>query len=339
MKNRILIWGTGKRVKNYMKKAYFGRCSIEGFVDTYKSDSLFMGCPVYEPTEIPDIMEKIDYLIIANQYFMEILDLCVTLKIDWDKIVLTDAVAEPLFNRLFEKLESISEPLYDKMKNQRMCLIKVNEFDIKDKNKVFGTNKYAGINYMRDYFRFRTFEYLAEEILKNNVPGAVAELGVFRGTFASMINKTFKNKKLYLFDTFEGFDENETEKEVESGRCDKEFVIPYKQTSVNLVLKNIPYPEQCVICKGLFPDSLIQEAIDETYAFVSIDVDFEESTYQGLSFFYPRLSEGGAIFVHDYHTFFLDGVKKSVERFENDFKVTLKKIPLADRAGTLVIIK
>lgn len=41
------------------------------------------------------------------------------------------------------------------------------------------------------------------------VSGACAELGVFRGDTAAIINKVFSDRKLYLFDTFEGFDKND----------------------------------------------------------------------------------------------------------------------------------
>ena len=39
--------------------------------------------------------------------------------------------------------------------------------------------------------------------------------GVFRGEFASKINKCFPNSKLYLFDTFEGFDERDVKIELD----------------------------------------------------------------------------------------------------------------------------
>ena len=94
-----------------------------------------------------------------------------------------------------------------------------------------------------------------------------------------------------------------------------------------------------VICKGFFPDSIPDYAYNDTFAFVTIDVDFEESTYQGLKFFYPRMNEGGSIFIHDYHAIKLDGVKAAVKRYEKDNGISLKCVPLADRAGTLVIIK
>ena len=47
-------------------------------------------------------------------------------------------------------------------------------------------------------------------ILKErNMPGDMAEIGVYRGEFAAHLNRVFPQKKLYLFDTFEGFPEQE----------------------------------------------------------------------------------------------------------------------------------
>ena len=123
------------------------------------------------------------------------------------------------------------------------------------------------------------------------------------------------------------------------GRCDDSFIEGHKDTSVEIAQKALPYPDNCIICKGFFPESVTSDAKKENFAFVSLDVDFEESTYQGLSFFYPRLNEGGVIFVHDYNTSFLGGVKLAVSRYERDNNIILKSIPIADRAGTLIILK
>ena len=105
------------------------------------------------------------------------------------------------------------------------------------------------------------------------------------------------------------------------------------------MLGNLPYPDKAVVCKGFFPESITEEAGKEKYAFVSLDVDFEESTFEGLKFFYPRLSEGGYIFIHDYNTYYLKGVKAAVKRYEEFIGQKLKAIPIADRAGTLIIMK
>ncbi len=339
MKHTILIWGTGERAKKLLDRGCFDACETEGFVDTYQKGSDFMGRPVYRPEEAAEIMSYVDYMVIANEYFEEILEQCRGLEIDTDKLVLTDNVQAAVLRELFLRLEAVSPELFQDLQTEPMGLVKRNESDQKDPLRLLGRGRYAAPAYMQDYFRYRTFELAAREITENGVEGAVAELGVFRGFFSSIINELFRERKLYLFDTFEGFDSAEAKSEITRGRCDERFVSAYRDTSVERVLCALPNPQKAVVCKGLFPASVPKEAADETYAFVSLDVDFEESTYQGLHFFYPRLSEGGMIFIHDYNTFFLEGVRAAVKRFEDASGKRLKKLPLADRAGTLVILK
>jgi O-methyltransferase len=57
-----------------------------------------------------------------------------------------------------------------------------------------------------DYIRLSTLELISFEIVKKDLKGNVAELGVYKGKFARYLNHFFPDRKLYLFDTFEGFD-------------------------------------------------------------------------------------------------------------------------------------
>lgn len=175
-----------------------------------------------------------------------------------------------------------------------------------------------------------------KEIRKRKVCGSVAEVGVFRGEFAQYINVAFPDRKCYLFDTFEGFQIKEALQEMKNGNCTEAFVQAYKQTDVGMVLKRMKYLENIIIKQGLFPESL--EGLEDTFAFVSIDVDFEDSIYEGLKYFYPRMERGGYIFVHDYNSSLL-GVEKAVDKYEKELGEYLHKMPLCDANGTLVIIK
>src|SRR6187402_3528402 len=56
-----------------------------------------------------------------------------------------------------------------------------------------------------DFVRLATLELVAHDIYRENIPGDTAEVGVYRGEFALKINAAFPDRKLYLFDTFEGF--------------------------------------------------------------------------------------------------------------------------------------
>lgn len=339
MKKSIIIWGIGERAQYFMKYGYFNNCEIIAFIDTHKYGVSYNHIPVYAPAKIEELSEKADYVLIVTQFFSEVYAQCLSYQVPREKILPTDYVNEPFIYCDMDVIHSLSELLYNDMMINQYRLIKVNERDPIDKDRLIGKEEFNHNHYISDYFRYRTFEFVASQIREENIPGETAELGVFRGVFSTLINHKFPDKKLYLFDTFEGFLKEEAERETKLGRCDERFSDFHTNTSVERMMKNMRIPEQCIVCKGFFPQSVTRNAECESYAFVSIDVDFEDSMYEGLKFFYPRLSEGGFMFLHDYNSSFLGGVKKAVVRYEADMGIKLKKVPMADRAGTLVIIK
>lgn len=339
MSKNIIIWGTGERAQNYMKYDYFGNCHIVAFIDSYKADIHFWGKKVYDPSELPKMLLTADYVVLASQFFCELYDQCLKLKVPKEKIIPTDYINEPFIYCDMEVIRMLSKQLYEDMLLNQYKLIKMNEKDLTDVGKLVGSGKFSHNTYMSDYFRYRTFEFVAEQIMTENIEGDLAEVGVFRGSFSALINEKFPERKLLLYDTFEGFGQEEAKKEITLGRCNKKFTEFHAATSVENVLKNLKHSEQCIIRKGFFPDTVTAEDRNRHYAFVSIDVDFEESIYECIYFFYPRLSDGGMMFIHDYNSSFLEGVKKSVGRYELNEHIRLKKVPLADRAGTLVIVK
>ena len=178
-----------------------------------------------------------------------------------------------------------------------------------------------------DYVRVRTLELLCAGL--KDVPGAAAELGVYRGGFARCLNALLPERTLYLFDTFEGFDPAEARGEG-SG-----FVEAHRNTSVETVLRLLPHPEQAVVRQGLFP-ATAQGLEAERFALDSLDADLEESTYAGLGFFLPRMSPGGYVLLHDYLNPKLPGVRRALERYEAEHG-RLRAVPLCDVNGTLVI--
>jgi O-methyltransferase len=188
------------------------------------------------------------------------------------------------------------------------------------------------INYL-DYIRLATLELAANEINKKNLGGNVAEVGVYKGKFAKYINQNFSSKKLYLFDTFEGFDEKDIQKEKKLGLNDANQ--DFSNTSVDLVLKNMPFPRQCIIKKGFFPETAA--GIGDSFAFVSLDTDLYEPIYQGLIYFYPRMVKGGYIFVHDVNNDSYKGAAKAVEQFSAEQGITF--LPIPDSCGSVVFIK
>ena len=184
-----------------------------------------------------------------------------------------------------------------------------------------------------EYIRTSSLELVTNEIYERGVQGAVAELGVFQGEFAKLINKAFPDRKLYLMDTFTGFDERDTkiEKAEQFSTGDQDF----SDTSIEKVMQKMTFKENCIIKKGFFPESIGD--LEEEFAFVSIDVDLYKPTIDGLNYFYQRLNPGGFIFIHDYNNDQYKGIKRAVREFANEKKIVY--FPLTDRCGSVVIAR
>ena len=168
-------------------------------------------------------------------------------------------------------------------------------------------------SFIRQYFMsFDIFlEHFAMYCKDKNLSGNLAELGVYQGDCAKRLNAHFPHKKLYLFDTFEGYatqDIQDDDKEAikfGAGHLDN--------TSVSLVMDKMPYPHNVVIQKGWFPHTT-QGLEQERFCLVNLDPDLYEPLKAGLDFFYPRLTKGGIVLVSGYfspHT----GPKKACDEF------------------------
>ncbi|GCD09003.1 TylF/MycF/NovP-related O-methyltransferase [Clostridium tagluense] len=182
--------------------------------------------------------------------------------------------------------------------------------------------------------RLISLKLVCIEIKEKKIKGNVAELGVFRGDFSKKINRIFSDRTLYLFDTFQGFDEKDVELEIDNGYSNA-VKGTFSDTSEMIVLNKMLYKDKCIIKKGYFPDSL--NGLEDMFVFVSIDVDLYKPTYEGLQYFYNRLVKGGYIFIHDYNNLGYSGVKEAVKMFckENDAVY----FPLSDCHGSVVITK
>lgn len=185
-----------------------------------------------------------------------------------------------------------------------------------------------------DFVRVSTMELLAREILNNNIEGSIAELGVYQGHTSLLLSHLFSNRKLYLFDTFEGFHEKDVNYEMDNNYAETK-IGHLSTTSIELVKDKLKNHKQFELRKGYFPQTALN--INDTFAFVSLDVDLYQPTYEGLKFFYERLNKGGYIVIHDYNFPTYPGVKAAVQRFCNEYSIPY--IPMSDYFGSVVIAK
>lgn len=160
------------------------------------------------------------------------------------------------------------------------------------------------------------------------VQGDLAELGVYQGELARILNHDLPERKLHLFDTFEGFAAGKDEVRV----ADRD---KFKDTNVDLVLGKMRTPENCIVHQGYFPETA--EGVEATFALVSLDPDLYEPTLSGLRYFWPRLAPGGYIFIHDYDSNYYTGVKKAVTEFLGETHAVI--VPVADICGSVIIAK
>lgn len=94
-------------------------------------------------------------------------------------------------------------------KNVKQMLLNDLGIDEDRIDESFSRNRYNKTFAVRDEFIYA----FAKVVRTKNIPGCCAEGGVFEGDFAAKINDAFSDRKLYLFDTFEGFDERDLAKE------------------------------------------------------------------------------------------------------------------------------
>ena len=165
----------------------------------------------------------------------------------------------------------------------------------------------------------------AEEVYRLGIDGSVGEAGVFRGEFAKEINGYFPDRKCYLFDTFEGFAEEDIKMEKKESLTNARYM---KGLSDKLVYEKMPNKNMVKIFKGYFPETA--EGITDSFCFVNLDMDLYNPTLGGLRFFYPKLSGGGIILIHDYFSDAYPNLRQAVEDYETEIGKKLPKMPIGD---------
>lgn len=330
---KIFVWGTGFAAQELLETELVNT-KITAFIDNNIQKKVEGEYKVYVPEEAVQL--EYDAVIVATGYSKEIYKQAKELGFDLSKFIFVynNYFFEDM-NVNYELAKQIFKEEYIEVIQKRYHVIRGMEKD--EKNFSTFSKRRDEDMFVDDYNRIRTFELVVEEIREKDVAGAVAELGVFRGEFAKYINAAFSEKTCYLFDTFEGFRVDEAERAKQEGNCGDAFIERFMNTSEEMVLRKMPVPEQIVCKKGLFPESLA--GLEDTFAFVSLDVDFEQAIYDGLEYFYPRLNEGGYIFIHDYNSSTLSGVRNAVIKYERNNNINIAKVPIPDLCGTLVITK
>lgn len=313
----IYVWGTGCGASELIE-AGLEATRITAFVDSFPMGDTFLDKPVLLPQQLP--IRDCELLIITARHADAIGNRCRELGIPEEKclflknnMVLTDRntactcakdlLGEDLMEKLLPKHRIVPTPA-------QLAGSALPEQDLGN-----------------DYVRLATLELLCRRLA--DVPGAAAELGVYRGFFARCINQLLPERKIYLFDSFEGF--------AEEACATDSFQAAHANTTIEKVLAILPYPEKVILKPGFFPESL--GGLEEQFCLVSLDVDFYQTTLEGLRYFWPRIAEGGYLLLHDWGSPKLPGVAKALQDFERENGCRIPAIPLCDVGGSLILCK
>lgn len=174
-------------------------------------------------------------------------------------------------------------------------------------------------------------------IIENKIAGDIVECGIWKGgstmlSIYCLLENNETNRKVYLYDTFEGMSKP-TAKDI-SFQGEAAGAIWYRRwrkgrsdwcySSLEEVKRNlhaVGYPqEKLIFVKGKV-EKTIPLVIPERIALLRLDTDWYESTYHELKHLYPRLNRRGIIIIDDYGHW--KGAREAVDKYFSEEKINI----------------
>ena len=340
-KIKVVIFGTSAGAKKLLELIDEDKVTCINYLDNDKKKhgSCINGIEIISPNKIG--IKDYDFILLGSEsYSLEMKDQLLSVGVEETKIIdifsqmrisIRNLIKDKYDIYLRDKSIFKDDALYMLHKDYGISTLNTNA----TRRKVFLYDYPDYLLHGMDYVRISTTELLSREINEQKINGEIAELGVYKGDFSKLLSDLFPNRKLYLFDTFEGFSEEDVkleQKKVFSNAKTGHL----GDTNIEIVIDKVTHKENIIVKKGYFPQTT--EGLDnENYAFVSIDVDLYKPTYEGLCYFYEHLSKGGYILIHDYNLDYYKGVKKAVHDFSSKYGVSF--VPVSDFHGSVIITK
>ena len=176
-------------------------------------------------------------------------------------------------------------------------------------------------------------------IVENNIEGDLVECGVWRGgcsiAIARTLEKLGSEKKVYLFDTFEGMTEPTTFDKKASGNLDahekfrklqKDNYNEWCYASLEDVKNSFSkynLLSHAEFIKGDVKKTLKKiNNVPQKISLLRLDTDWYESTKIELEILYPLLQSKGVLLIDDYGSW--EGARKAVDEYMNNLDFTNK---------------
>lgn len=183
---------------------------------------------------------------------------------------------------------------------------------------------------MQDFGRaMHTFHYA---LMAQDLEGDMVEFGCFQGHTARILACMLQNKKMYVYDSFEGSPINDENKV--AGLCAtsvESFIETFENESLQLP----------IIKEGFF-EHLTADDLPEKICFAHLDANLYISTIHPLEMIYDRMTKGGIIIIDDCPDERCPGVQKACDEFFADKPETprvLKGIPGYDPSPGKTVIE
>jgi O-methyltransferase len=206
----------------------------------------------------------------------------------------------------------------------------------------FGAKDIALIRAVRGYTmtspeRIVALRHAVCYIVRNRVPGAIVECGVWKGgsmmaVAYTLLDLDVADRALYLFDTFDGMTPPTSQDVSYLGTAagdamarNPDVIARAALESVRQAMQLTGYPERGVhYVKGAVEETIPDAAPDEI-ALLRLDTDWYASTFHEWVHLYPRLARGGVIIVDDY------GHWRGARQATDEYLATLASPPLLVR--------
>jgi hypothetical protein len=181
-----------------------------------------------------------------------------------------------------------------------------------------------------DMTRFYTFNLVFDQIIKEQLAGDIAELGVYKGSTASMLAAFARQLGcfVYLFDTFEGISQS-NRREAKADKQKSPSGASLGQVAGLVGARCVRYIQGC------FPGTSDQIPAGARFCLVHIDCDLYAPIKAALDYFYQRLVPGGFMIMHDYSSLHWEGAERAVDEFFADKPEAV--IPIPDGSGTVIV--
>ena len=157
---------------------------------------------------------------------------------------------------------------------------------------------------------------IAESSLK--VEGDFVELGCYRWETSVLLEKLLEKqgseKKLWIYDSFEGLPKKTAEDASVAGDAfkEKELLVSKREVVERFKRARLKLP---IIKKGFFENLDPEKDLPREIAFAFLDGDLYNSIKTSLKLVAPKLAKGGVMVVHDYNNPELPGSARAVDEF------------------------